>query len=63
MRVEVDSDRCVGHGLCEATAPDVFEVGDGGYVIIDDEAASSCDESDLRTAVNNCPSAALRAIE
>ncbi|HET8993460.1 MAG TPA: ferredoxin [Rhodococcus sp. (in: high G+C Gram-positive bacteria)] len=63
MRVVVDGDRCVGHGLCEATAPDVFEVGDGGYVVIDDAAAVRCSEADLRTAVSNCPSAALSIIE
>lgn len=63
MRVVVDGDRCVGHGLCEATAPTVFEVGDGGYVVIDDAAADACSEADLRTAVSNCPSAALSIID
>jgi ferredoxin len=29
-RVIVDASRCEGHGLCQATAPDVFEVDDDG---------------------------------
>ncbi|MEE2058546.1 ferredoxin [Rhodococcus artemisiae] len=60
MRVVVDTDRCVGHGLCEAAAPEVFEVGDGGFVTVDDAAAATAAETALRTAVNGCPSAALR---
>jgi ferredoxin len=26
MRVEVDLDKCTGHGICESIADDVFEV-------------------------------------
>lgn len=63
MRIVVDTDRCVGHGLCEAAAPEVFEVGDGGFVVIDDAATAVADESSLRTAVSGCPSSALRIAE
>ncbi|HXO52078.1 MAG TPA: ferredoxin, partial [Mycobacterium sp.] len=28
MRVEVDLDKCTGHGICESIADDVFEVQD-----------------------------------
>ena len=30
MRVEVDLDKCTGHGICESIAEDVFEVQDDG---------------------------------
>jgi ferredoxin len=29
-RVTVDASRCEGHALCQAAAPDVFEVDDDG---------------------------------
>ena len=32
MRVEVDLDKCTGHGICESIADDVFEVQDDGVV-------------------------------
>ena len=32
MRVEVDLDKCTGHGICESIAEDVFEVQDDGTV-------------------------------
>lgn len=31
MRVNVDADRCQGHGLCASHGPDVFELDDLGY--------------------------------
>lgn len=29
-RIEVDKDACIGCGVCEATCPDVFKMGDDG---------------------------------
>ncbi|MEE3849636.1 ferredoxin [Gordonia sp. LSe1-13] len=59
MRIALDASRCVGHGICEAGLPDVFEVTDDGYAEIDDEAAAHAPAADLRNAALNCPSAAL----
>ena len=47
MRVEVDLDKCTGHGICESIAEDVFEVQDDGSVVIDEKngrrrTASAC---------------------
>ncbi len=33
MRVEVDLDKCTGHGICESIAEDVFEVQDDGTAL------------------------------
>lgn len=34
MRVEVDSNTCEGHGQCNAVAPEVYDLDDGGYCLI-----------------------------
>jgi ferredoxin len=34
MRVEVDPDICEGHGQCNAVAPEVYDLDDGGYCLI-----------------------------
>jgi ferredoxin len=34
MRVEVDPDVCTGHGQCNAVAPEVYDLDDGGYCLI-----------------------------
>jgi ferredoxin len=60
MRVEVDRDRCVGHGICESIADDVFEVQDDGTVVIRDDERPESDRNRMKQAVTQCPAAALR---
>jgi ferredoxin len=60
MRLEVDVDKCTGHGICESIADDVFEVQDDGLLIIDHDMAAMSDRDLLQQAVIQCPAAALR---
>ena len=60
MRVEVDLDKCTGHGICESIADDVFEVQDDGTVRIRDNAQPESDRDRMQQAVTQCPAAALR---
>ena len=60
MRLEVDVDKCTGHGICESIADDVFEVQDHGLLTIDHEKAAASDRDRLQRAVIQCPAAALR---
>jgi ferredoxin len=62
MNVEVDLDKCTGHGICESIAEEVFEVQDDGSVAIDHEHAANLDRSLLNQAVTQCPAAALRLL-
>jgi ferredoxin len=63
MRVEVDLERCTGHGICESIAEDVFQVGDGGTVVILGEERPEADLGRMQQAVAQCPTAALRLID
>jgi ferredoxin len=60
MRVEVDLDKCTGHGICESIADDVFEVQDDGTVLILEHERPESDRGRMRQAVTQCPAAALR---
>jgi ferredoxin len=60
MRVQVDVDKCTGHGICESVADDVFEVDDDGLLVIDHDKAAASDRDRLQQAVIQCPAAALR---
>ena len=60
MRLEVDVDKCTGHGICESIADDVFEVQDDGVLIIDHGKVAMSDRDLLQQAVIQCPAAALR---
>jgi ferredoxin len=61
--VEVDLNKCTGHGICESIADDVFEVQDDGSVVIDHAEAARLDRARLSQAVTQCPAAALRLLD
>ena len=63
MRVEVDLDKCTGHGICESIADDVFEVQDDGIVHIDESDRPESDRERMEQAVTQCPAAALRLVD
>ena len=59
MRIVVDRDRCSSIGLCEATAPDIFQIGPDGALTILIEDVSADRRTDLEQACENCPTQAL----
>ncbi|NYJ04525.1 ferredoxin [Petropleomorpha daqingensis] len=63
MRVEVDRDRCASTGGCEAMAPDVFEVGDDGELVVLTAEPDDALLPDVRNAVQACPTRALRLVD
>ena len=63
MRVEVDLEKCTGHGICESIADDVFEVQDDGIVRIDGNERPESDRDRMQQAVTQCPAAALRLVD
>ena len=58
-RIELHPDRCASTGGCEAAAPDVFEVGDDGVLVVLRPEPDERDLPDVRTAVRTCPTRAL----
>ena len=63
MRVEVDVDKCTGHGICESIAADVFEVQDDGGLLIHDPNRPESDRERMSQTVIQCPTAALRLVD
>jgi ferredoxin len=63
VRVDVDLDKCTGHGICESIADDVFEVQDDGTVAIHDNDRPESDRERMQQAVTQCPTAALRLVD
>ncbi|QRP43242.1 ferredoxin [Amycolatopsis sp. FDAARGOS 1241] len=60
MRIEADRALCDGLGMCEAMAPDFFEVGDDGTVVVLDETPGEEHRADLTAAADACPVLALK---
>jgi ferredoxin len=63
MRVSVDLDLCQGHGVCEAEAPGVFELGKNQTVTILDDSPGDELRSEVEAAVRFCPTSALHLTE
>ncbi|WP_319453122.1 MULTISPECIES: ferredoxin [unclassified Mycobacterium] len=60
MKVSVDSGRCEAHGMCEATAPQIFTLDEGGYSSIGSEKPVPSGQEDVvRMGADSCPAAAL----
>lgn len=59
MRIVVDRTKCSGIGLCEMTAPNVFEVGDDGQSVAINENPPESERAVVEEAIANCPTGAL----
>jgi ferredoxin len=59
MKVDVDRERCQGHGRCYVLAPQVFEPDDDGYgFAIATEVAAEFEDA-ARKGAGNCPEDAI----
>lgn len=59
MTIKVDTTKCTGIGLCEMTAPTIYEVGgDGQSHVLKDEPSPE-EMSSVEEAIGNCPTGAL----
>lgn len=59
MKITVDEQTCSSLGMCEAVAPDFFEVGDDGVLVIRDAEPAACHRALVEEAVAACPTGAL----
>lgn len=63
MRIVADYDKCSGLGMCEAEAPDLFEVQDDGSLLILDETPGSDQREAAEAACAACPTEALSLVD
>lgn len=58
MKVSVIAEKCAGEGVCEAEAPEIFEIVDGLAVPKMQDVPAELEEQ-LRSACANCPTEAI----
>jgi len=63
MRIILDKSKCDGLGMCEAEAPDLFEVQDDGTLAILDLTPDAGRKEELEAACDACPTQALSIAE
>ncbi len=59
MKVVVDRSRCSSIGMCEAIAPDLFEIGPDGALHILQDDVPEYRRADVEQACADCPTQAL----
>lgn len=59
MKVNVNSDACIGCGACAAIASDVFEINDEGISEVVVSEVSDSDKDDVVEAIESCPTGAI----
>lgn len=63
MKIKVDFDLCESNALCEAMAPEVFELDDDDYLVVKTEETTDANIDDVKRAVAACPRAAITLVE
>lgn len=64
MKVQINPERCQGHGRCYDLAPDLFGDDDEGFgKVLGDGTVPPDQEHDARLAVLNCPEHAIELLE
>jgi ferredoxin len=64
MKLQIDSERCQGHGRCYDLAPALFGEDDEGYgQVLGDGGVPPGEEHDARLAAANCPEHAITTSE
>lgn len=63
LRIVADRTVCEGHGMCEATSHEYFELDDTATVVVINEHPPESDRALVQAAVDACPVAALKLIE
>ena len=59
MKVHVDKQICAGFGVCLGLCPEVFELHDDGYAIVQLSEVPPEFEDAVREAASQCPSNAI----
>jgi ferredoxin len=63
MKIQVDYDLCESNALCEAMAPEVFEVDDNDDLQLKTGETTDENIENVKRAVAACPRAAISLVE
>jgi ferredoxin len=58
--IHVDLTRCAGHGMCTLLLPELVDLDQWGYAVMERSVRDAVDARRARRAVRACPTQALR---
>jgi ferredoxin len=62
-KIKVDFDLCESNAMCEALAPDHFQVDDDDFLQILEEKVTEEQLANVQQAVASCPKSAISLVE
>jgi ferredoxin len=63
MKIKVDFDLCESNALCEALAPQNFQIDDDDFLQIVDDQVTDENRDAVMQAVAACPKSAISVVE
>jgi ferredoxin len=63
VRIQLDVEKCTGHGRCYALAGEVYEPDDEGYCATRSLDVPAALEAAARRGAANCPESAITILE
>jgi ferredoxin len=64
MRIRVDPQRCTGHGMCTALAPDIYQINeDTAFNEMGEFAVDDADRSNALRGMSACPEHAISVLD
>jgi ferredoxin len=63
LKIKVDFDLCESNAMCEALAPDVFELDDDDFLQLNTDVVTDENEQRVRQAAAACPRNAISLVE
>ena len=63
MKIKVDFDLCESNALCEAIAPENFEIDDDDFLQILDDEVTDENRERIDRAVASCPKSAISIVD
>jgi ferredoxin len=63
MRLQLDTEACMGHGRCYSLAPQLFDADDEGHSVLLEPEVPVGQERGARDAQESCPEEAITLTE
>lgn len=63
QQLRVDWTKCAANGACAELLPELIELDEWGYPVVDDRPLPAVLERDARSAVAACPKLALKLLK
>ncbi len=63
QKIKIDFDACESNAMCEALAPDIFQLDDDDFLQVLDDRVTEENRERVQQAVSSCPKSAISIVE